>query len=121
MTPAALVSRYVRRAMRALPAEYADRLDNVEVVVARRPNRYQRSRLGPGVELYGLYEGVPLSQRGSGYGMVVPDKITVFWEPLVRDFPDDGALAEQVARTVYHEIAHHFGISDAELEQSAVR
>jgi predicted Zn-dependent protease with MMP-like domain len=121
VTPASLVSRYVRRAMRSLPAEYVARLDNVEIVVARRPNRHQRSRLGPGVELYGLYEGVPLSQRGSGYGMVVPDKITVFWEPLTRDFPDEATLAQQVARTVYHEIAHHFGISDEELEQSAVR
>ena len=119
MTPAALVARYVRAAMKSFPSEYRSRLDNVEIVVARRPSRYQQRRTGT-AELYGLYEGVPLPQRDSGYGMVAPDKITIFWEPLVRDFPDDGALAEQVRRTVYHEIAHHFGISDAELLQTRV-
>jgi predicted Zn-dependent protease with MMP-like domain len=120
MTPGARVARYIRAAMRSLPREYASRLDNVEIVVARAPSRFQRRRLGHDAELYGLYEGVPLAQRGSGYGMVMPDKITVFWEPLVRDFPGDEALADQVRRTVYHEIAHHFGISDAELAQSSV-
>jgi predicted Zn-dependent protease with MMP-like domain len=120
MTPSALVARYVRAAMRSLPREYASRLDNVEIVVARAPSRFQRRRIGHDAELFGLYEGVPLSHRGQGYGMVVPDKITIFWEPLVRDFPDDGALAQQVRNTVFHEIAHHFGISDAELAQTRV-
>jgi predicted Zn-dependent protease with MMP-like domain len=120
MSPSARVARYVRAAMKSLPPEYAARLDNVEIVLARRPSRFQMRNLGRDTELYGLYEGVPLSHRGSGYGMVMPDKITVFWETLVRDFPDEDALAEQVRRTVYHEIAHHFGISDAELVRSRV-
>jgi predicted Zn-dependent protease with MMP-like domain len=106
--------------MRSLPSEYASRLDNVEIVVARGPSRFQLRRLGREAELYGLYEGVPLTHRGSSYGNVTPDKITLFWEPLVRDFPGDDALAEQVRLTVYHEIAHHFGISDAQLANTRV-
>ncbi len=106
--------------MRSLPREYERRLDNVEIVVAKRPSRFQRRRIGHEGELYGLYEGVPLPHRGSGYGMVTPDKITIFWEPLVREFPEDDALADQVRRTVYHEIAHHFGISEADLASTGV-
>jgi predicted Zn-dependent protease with MMP-like domain len=119
MTPSARVARLVRAAMKSLPPEYASRLDNIEIVVARRPNRFQRQRIGHG-SLYGLYEGVPLPHRGSGYGMVMPDKVTIFWEPLIRDFPGDEQLASQVSKTVYHEIAHHFGISDDELSTTAV-
>jgi predicted Zn-dependent protease with MMP-like domain len=115
MTPAARVARHVRAAMKSLPREFASRLDNVEIVVQRRASRLQRNRSANGGDLYGLYEGVPLSERGSWYGNVTPDKITIFWEPLLRDFPDDTGLAEQVRRTVYHEIAHHFGFSDEEL------
>jgi predicted Zn-dependent protease with MMP-like domain len=121
MTPSALVARHIRAAMRSLPREYADSLDNVEIVVARAPSRFQHRRLGRDVELYGLYEGIPLTRRGEGYGNTLPDIITIFWEPLVRDFGEGPDLAEQVRRTVYHEIAHHFGISDAELEHSRVR
>jgi predicted Zn-dependent protease with MMP-like domain len=115
MTPAARVARHVRAAMRSLPHEFKSRLDNVEIVVHRRASAVQRRRNAPGGDLYGLYEGVPLASRGSWYGNVTPDKITIFWEPLVRDFPDDDPLAEQVRRTVYHEIAHHFGFSEEEL------
>jgi predicted Zn-dependent protease with MMP-like domain len=106
--------------MKSLPAEYKSRLDNVEITVARQPSRHQRESMRIEGELYGLYEGIPLPRRGSWYGMVAPDMITIFWEPLVRDFPDNGALADQVQRTVYHEIAHHFGISDEELAHSSV-
>ena len=120
MTPSALVARHVRSARKSLPAAYASRLDNVEIVVARAPSRFQRGRLGRDVELYGLYEGIPLLRRGEGYGMTLPDKITIFWEPLVRDFGEGTELAAQVRNTVYHEIAHHFGITDAELAQTRV-
>ncbi len=111
----------MRAALRDLPAQYAERLENVEFVVARQPSRWELRRGGVRYgSLYGLYEGVPLPHRGSGYGMVPPDKITIFWEPLVRDFPEEETLARQVQKTVYHEIAHHFGISDAALRRSAV-
>ena len=119
------VTRFLEAALAELPRAYADRLSNVEFVLARRPSRYERVRTGRRGTLYGLYEGVPLPHRGTGYGagsyhFVPPDKITVYWEALVRDFPEDAALADQVRKTVYHEIAHHFGISDAELRRTSV-
>jgi len=117
---AELVAGYVQDALNQLPAQYADRIENVEFVVVRRASAGLLRRAGVRRgSLYGLYEGIPLTQRGSGYTMVPPDKITIFWEPLARDFPDE-ALAEQVRKTVYHEIAHYFGISDHDLRDTSV-
>jgi predicted Zn-dependent protease with MMP-like domain len=115
------VSRYVRAALAELPPEFAERIENVEFVVARRatPRLLRHAGVRGGGTLYGLYEGVPLTRRGSGYTMVPPDKITIFWEPLMRDFAGE-ALAEQVRKTVFHEIAHYFGISDEDLHDTSV-
>jgi predicted Zn-dependent protease with MMP-like domain len=66
--------------------------------------------------LYGLYQGVPLTQRTGG-GPLLPDLITIFQEPLERDFPGRAALNDQIRRTLLHEIAHFFGISDARLHE----
>ena len=72
--------------------------------------------MAPGSLLLGLYEGVPLTKRSSHYGLVPPDKITIFRGPILRVTPlDEGAIRAQVRRTVLHEIAHHFGISDERL------
>jgi len=120
--PATAVQRYMDAALAALPQRYATRLDNVVFVVKREPGPTERAtlRLRREQTLYGLYQGVPVTVRGSGYHLAAPDKITVFWLPLVRDFPDDGRLAEQVKKTVFHEIAHHFGISDHDLRHTSV-
>ncbi|MDZ4277713.1 MAG: metallopeptidase family protein [Dehalococcoidia bacterium] len=109
--------KLVRRALDELPSPYDEWLDNVDVVIERRPSRHQRAGLGPGETLYGLYEGVPLTDRTSDYGLVLPDKITIFQEPLELDFTDDDELVDEVRRTVLHELAHYFGISDDELER----
>jgi Zincin-like metallopeptidase len=71
--------------------------------------------------LYGLYEGIPLTRRGSGYNLVVPDRITIFWGPLVRDFPKQEALAAKVEKVVYHEIGHYFGLSEGELSHTRMK
>lgn len=109
----------VRRALDDLPSPYRDWLDNVDVVVERRPRPHhlRTAGLGPGEALFGLYEGVPLTERPSDYGMVLPDKITIFQEPLEDAFPDEEELVAEVRSTVLHELAHHFGISDEELER----
>lgn len=111
--------RLVRRALEALPAAQRERLANVDVVIERRPTiaHLRTAGLSPAESLYGLYEGVPLTERGSEYGLVLPDKITIFQEPLERDFPDDRELMEEVQKTVLHELAHHFGIADEALEE----
>ena len=78
----------------------------------------ERRRMG---SLYGLYEGVPLTQRDTHYGGVLPDRITIFWGALVRDFPDEADLEREVRNTVYHEIAHYFGLEEDDLHETRVR
>lgn len=111
--------RLVRQALADLPSPYRAWLENVDVVVERqpRPSQLRSAGLRPGETLFGLYEGVPLTERVSSYGMVLPDKISIFQEPLEREFPDDAELVDEVRRTVLHELAHHFGLSDEELER----
>ena len=111
--------RLVQQALAGLPAPYCDWLENIDVVVERRPRPHQRREAGLRQDetLFGLYEGVPLTSRGGDYGMVLPDKISIFQEPLERAFPDDAELMDEVRRTVLHELAHHFGTSDEELER----
>ena len=111
--------KLVRRALADLPEPFSNILDNVDILVEKSPTKYHRESVGlePGDTLFGLYEGVPQTERDSGYGMVLPDTITIFQEPLEREFQDDAELVEEVRITVLHELAHHFGMSDAELER----
>ena len=118
MIPRARFLRLVRQALAGLPPPFRQRLSNVDIVVKRRPGADDlwEAELGPGETLYGLYSGVPLTERG-GYSLVLPDKITIFQQPLERDFPNEAELVEEVRKTVLHEIAHHFGISDEKLAE----
>jgi predicted Zn-dependent protease with MMP-like domain len=107
----------VERAVDGLPPELSRLLDNVAIVVDEWPD-YSTPLVssGPGETLYGLYEGVPLTERGAGYYGVLPDKITIFRGPLERDFAKD-ELEKQVRITVVHEIAHYFGFDEERLEE----
>ena len=108
----------VAAALDELPQDFLSALDNVEVVVDLEPSEAQLRRLAArGGTLLGLYEGVPRTSRTSGYGLVVPDKITIFEGPIRRASRDEESLKRQVQRTVLHELAHHFGISDARLRE----
>ena len=105
-------SRLVARALDELPAEFRDRLRNVDVVVLDEPRDEQRP--DDGSELLGLYEGVPLTGRGSGEPYL-PDRISIFRGPIERISASPRRQADIVRDTVVHEIAHHFGISDERL------
>jgi predicted Zn-dependent protease with MMP-like domain len=109
----------VRLALDELPEEIAERLDNVDVQVEDWPTQALLASLGlgPGRTLLGLYQGVPLTRRNSAYGMVPPDRITIFQGPLERHSRGDEDLVARVRDTVIHEVAHHFGISDARLHE----
>ena len=111
--------RLVAKAVDSLPDEFRTRLENIDVVVADWPTRRQLSavREKRGETLLGLYEGVPLTKRSQQYGMVVPDKITIFQKPIESICRNDTQIIAEVQRVVQHEIAHHFGISDARLRQ----
>ncbi len=107
----------VERALEELPPELAELLDNVAIVVDDWPE-YSTPLVSDDPEdtLYGLYEGVPLTQRGAGYYGTLPDRITIFRGPLERDFSRE-ELEEQIRITVVHEIAHHFGFDEDRLEE----
>ena len=107
----------MERALEGLPSELSALLDNVAIIVEDWPD-YSTPLAAEhsGDVLYGLYEGVPLTERSAGYHGVLPDKITIFQGPLERDFaPED--LEEQVRVTVVHEIAHHFGFDEDRIEE----
>jgi predicted Zn-dependent protease with MMP-like domain len=119
---AARVARLMRQALDDLPQQYAEQLDNVQFQLRRAPSPRDRRRLELGNSmLFGLYEGVPLTQRGSGYDRVLPDRITLYWGLLVRSFPEDEELKDEVRKTLYHEIAHYFGMDEDELHDTSVR
>jgi predicted Zn-dependent protease with MMP-like domain len=104
-------------ALSTLPRQVLDRMENVAITVQEWPSRAQleASNVPPGSTLFGLYQGVPLTQRTSHYGMVAPDRITIFRGPLIRYYATPEAIAEQVRKTVVHEIAHHFGMGEAQI------
>jgi predicted Zn-dependent protease with MMP-like domain len=109
----------VAEALDSLPPDIQEKLENVEVVVEWRPSpaHMRRMGLGAGQTLFGLYEGVPLTERTSGYGLVLPDKITIFRQPIEAYCQSDQEVRRTVRRTVLHELAHHFGISDERLRE----
>lgn len=100
---------YVAEALDGIPSELTALMDNVVVLVEDEPP--------PGEDLLGLYDGVPLTERDSGYTFAQPDRILVFRGPLVRMCRTSEELVEEVRVTVVHEIAHHFGIDDAALHE----
>ena len=107
----------VAEALDSLPEEFAQAMQNVEVVVQDEPTRSQLASLPHGHTLFGLYEGHPLTSRGVHYSGVMPDKITIFQGPISRYYRTPEAIREQVRKTVIHEIAHHFGIDDPRLRE----
>jgi len=87
-------------------------LDNIEIVIEDEPTAEQRGDDDDGSELFGLYEGMPLTARGGDYSMVLPDKITIFRKPIERACTTPEEMAEEVQVTVIHELAHHFGMEE---------
>ncbi|MBI3744333.1 MAG: metallopeptidase family protein [Chloroflexi bacterium] len=108
---------HVTTALESLPQPIKDRLENIDVLVAMWPTREQlqeqgiRSKYG----LLGLYEGVPITKRDTHYGMVLPDRITIFQGPIETIGGDAAQIEQEIRRTVVHEIAHYFGIGDRQL------
>lgn len=110
--------KLVSEALDSLPAEFAKRLENVSVTIADYPSPYQlrKMKLPPWALLFGLYEGIPQTRRGN-YTAVLPDKITIFKNSILRVSDTPEAIKAQVRATVIHEIGHHFGLSDEELRK----
>lgn len=114
------IRKEVARVLDKLPRRFRERLRNVEVVVEARPGRALLRSVGLDPHhdtLYGLYQGVPLPERSEFFPPILPDKISIFSEPLLRDFADPEELREQVRTTLLHEIAHYFGFDDDEIDK----
>ncbi len=108
----------VEEAIKELPEEIRKKMDNVVICVEKRP---KSDRKKGGVKrkgfLLGLYQGVPKNVWGRGFGGNLPDKITIFQESIERFAKTEKKIKETVKRTVYHEIAHHFGFGEKEVRR----
>jgi len=105
--------KIVKEGIRAIPKRFLEKLDNIDIVIEDEPGVYQQRKLKirKNSLILGLYEGVPKTKRGS-YGMVLPDKITIFKKPIEKIAQTEKEIREIVKNTVWHEIAHHFGFSE---------
>jgi predicted Zn-dependent protease with MMP-like domain len=113
------VRKEVAAVLDRLPRRFREQLRNVEFVVEERPSAdlLRSEGLDPDFDtLYGIYQGVPLPDRSSLDPPLLPDKITIFAEPLLEDFADPADLREEIRITVVHEIAHYFGMEEEEVE-----
>jgi predicted Zn-dependent protease with MMP-like domain len=109
----------VAEALDRLPARFAELMSNIAVQVEEAPDAatLRNLDLDPRRDtLYGLYTGVPLDERGGWYGNVLPDVIALFRRPLLAASDDRGELVRQIQLTLLHEIGHHFGFSDEEMD-----
>lgn len=109
----------ISRAMDELPQEYIKGLNNVAIVYADEPDEHQAKKAGlrEGHLLLGLYEGIPLTRRGAGYSGVLPDKITLFKWPILMVSRNPAELFEQIKRTLWHEIAHYYGLDHGRIHE----
>ena len=112
--------RIVEEAVKALPESFRLKIENVVFRVAESPNRRQsRSQDAGGREpsLYGLYEGVPRTERGVEESFREPDRITIFKRAIERDHRSKAAMVKCIQETVLHELGHYFGLDDNQLDQ----
>ena len=109
----------VEEALRSLPRRFKRQMKNIAVVVDDWADAETLAEMGiePPDTLYGLYRGVDLTRRDSGYGNVLPDTITIYQGPIEADCDHEEEMAELVREVVIHEIGHYFGLDDARLEE----
>ena len=111
--------RLIEEALDTLPGEIRVRMENVTVLVEEEPTPEQIQCAGLDSlqdTLFGFYEGSPLSERGHDFGMALPDRIILFYRPLVESCRSPAAIREEIRRTVVHEVAHFLGLGDDEIE-----
>ncbi len=115
--------KIVKEGIKAIPEKFLRKLENVAIVVEDEPTPTQKKKLNlhPSWTLFGLYEGVPQLERGANYSAVLPDKITIFKNPIEALAGDEKDIKEMVKNTVWHEIAHHFGMNEIRVRQAEVK
>jgi len=116
-------SQLVSEGIDAIPEHFRKLMDNVAVTIeaVARPEQLNEVPIAQGHTLLGLYQGVPRTRRGPNYSMVLPDKITIFKEPIVALGGTPEGIRKIVTDTVWHEIAHHFGLDDHAIDVAQKR
>src|SRR5215468_5813415 len=108
----------VEKSLRKLPAKFKEKIANIAVVVEDWADDETLEEMGiePPETLYGLYRGIDLTRRDSGYGNVLPDTIHIYQGPIEEDCADADEMADLVRDVVIHEIGHYFGLDDDTME-----
>lgn len=109
----------VDEALETIPSNFRDAMGNVAIVVEDEPTREQLHAVGiaPPDTLLGLYEGTPLTERSWSAEKLLPDKITLFQEPIEDSSEDEDDVVVAIAETLIHEIGHYVGLSEAQIEE----
>ena len=112
-------TRLVEEALRDIPHRFREAMNNVAVVVEDEPSPelLEDMDMEPDDTLFGLYQGIPLTERDSHYGNALPDRISIYQKPIEDACDDDEEIRQCVAETVIHEFGHYFGLSEEEIEE----
>lgn len=115
--------KLVKESILELPEKIRQKMDNVEICLEKRPTAEQLRKTGIryGGLLLGLYEGVPQAKWGRGFGMILPDKITIFQESIEKLTSRPEEIKKIVRKTLWHEIAHHFGFNEKEVRELEIK
>ena len=111
--------KLVAKAARGIPKRFRDEMRNVAVVVEDypEPELLEEMEIAPPDTLYGLYQGTPLPEREWAHGNVLPNRITIYRQPITEDCGDDDDVIRAIGETVIHEFGHYFGLSEEEIEE----
>jgi predicted Zn-dependent protease with MMP-like domain len=115
----AAFERHVTDALASIPRRFRDAMKNIAIVVEDEPppELLDEMEIEPPDTLLGLYQGTPLTERGSSYGNVLPDRVLIFQGPHERESEDEDDLVVCIGETLIHEIGHYFGLSEEEIEE----
>ena len=111
--------KLVAEALATIPRRFRDAMSNLVIVVEDEPapDLLDEMEIEPPDTLFGLYQGVPLTERHWGYGNMLPDRILLFQGPLEREADDDEDLVVGIGETLIHEVGHYFGLSEEEIQE----
>src|SRR5687768_15165598 len=111
-------TKLVEEALRDIPSKFREAMQNVAVVVEDEPSEelLEELEMEPDDDLFGLYQGTPLTERSSSYGNTLPDRISIYQLPIEDACEDEDDIRQCVAETIIHEFGHYFGLSEEEIE-----
>jgi predicted Zn-dependent protease with MMP-like domain len=109
----------VAEAITLIPKRFRREMRNIAIVVEDEPSAelLEEMEIEPPDSLYGLYQGTPLTERTSGYGNTLPDRVTLFKTPIEEDCDDEDDVRAVIGETLIHEVGHYFGLSEEEIEE----